>query len=582
MENSSETSLASTDSETNNARNGSPDPITLFPSRSSEATKSKGTIATQKRGPAPRAPRTKRIVDIKPSDDERESESDHYGHDNHKGRNEDITVKVCATGPRYVDVARPIKSATPSPTASTSRSWADQIDDAEHAPVPPPITRSANRDPGMVVRITNAMDTLRKAKGKSDANAEEINTAINALQELRDKALEQQKAETEAKRELRRLRMEVNELKEASRSGMEASRNGIDAKELKETIATEIKASIINEIKASFISELRETVAGELRELRDTIAKTAAEANTAVAPRTWAQTVAAPSPSDVEAARLRQTQLQAARELRQKTEVIINVSAATDTADKVITNARDLTKTIQNEINGPLRRSGKQAKITTAARTSRHLLKLTCPTPEDAEVVKALNWHNILEGTKVHKPTYGIVVHGVDKMELNLEDQDRVNESIEASNKEVENLKVVRTAPLMRKARNEDAPTQSVVLFVEDINSAIELTEKGVKVGHRLYRAEKYSPQMQLKRCFKCQGFGHKAMGCTRPTKCSKCGEGHDAHECTSTNLKCANCGDANHRVWHKECPRQQKELERLRLVKASISTVFTKPSLVL
>jgi hypothetical protein len=58
-------------------------------------------------------------------------------------------------------------------------------------------------------------------------------------------------------------------------------------------------------------------------------------------------------------------------------------------------------------------------------------------------------------------------------------------------------------------------------------------------------------------RCFRCQGVGHVAGGCTGPRKCLLCAGPHDKSECPhSTGLKrtCANCGGP-HSASARECP---------------------------
>lgn len=45
-----------------------------------------------------------------------------------------------------------------------------------------------------------------------------------------------------------------------------------------------------------------------------------------------------------------------------------------------------------------------------------------------------------------------------------------------------------------------------------------------------------------ISRCFKCLGFNHKAVDCTKSKVCLKCAENHDVKECTSTKTECVNC----------------------------------------
>lgn len=82
---------------------------------------------------------------------------------------------------------------------------------------------------------------------------------------------------------------------------------------------------------------------------------------------------------------------------------------------------------------------------------------------------------------------------------------------------------------------------------------------------------------VDIRRCYKCLGFMHKANECKNEKACSKCGANHDASKCTSDELKCINCVkavekfkvklDVHHDAWSTECPvfKRKLELERSR-----------------
>lgn len=52
-----------------------------------------------------------------------------------------------------------------------------------------------------------------------------------------------------------------------------------------------------------------------------------------------------------------------------------------------------------------------------------------------------------------------------------------------------------------------------------------------------------------LRRCFKCNGFNHRAQECLRKKSCKKCAGEHDIKECRSDNNKCINCISANNKL---------------------------------
>lgn len=86
------------------------------------------------------------------------------------------------------------------------------------------------------------------------------------------------------------------------------------------------------------------------------------------------------------------------------------------------------------------------------------------------------------------------------------------------------------------------------------------------------------SESLNVRRCYKCNGYNHKAGVCTRDRACKKCSGGHDLKECTSNFEKCINCVsvnqrlklnfEVNHSATSSECKvfQRQIELERKRI----------------
>ncbi|KAG8233101.1 hypothetical protein J437_LFUL013292 [Ladona fulva] len=74
-----------------------------------------------------------------------------------------------------------------------------------------------------------------------------------------------------------------------------------------------------------------------------------------------------------------------------------------------------------------------------------------------------------------------------------------------------------------------------------------------------------------LTRCYRCQGYGHKAQGCReKEDTCGHCaGKGHRYQDCPNKNRRetCANCKrfgkDADHPATDPDCPAYRNALER-------------------
>ena len=165
----------------------------------------------------------------------------------------------------------------------------------------------------------------------------------------------------------------------------------------------------------------------------------------------------------------------------------------------------------------------------------------------------------------VAKPEYRVVVHGVSKFYLDLNNQEQAKAYFKEKNGK--DLQITRITPLLRKPHNPDAPSQSVIVFVEEAEQAEQadnLVRRRAKVGQRQLGAKLYAPQTQLKQCFNCQGYGHKTAVCNRKARCGRCSEEHQTRECKDPDtLKCALC-DGKHCAWAEECEKRKKEMAQL------------------
>lgn len=51
-----------------------------------------------------------------------------------------------------------------------------------------------------------------------------------------------------------------------------------------------------------------------------------------------------------------------------------------------------------------------------------------------------------------------------------------------------------------------------------------------------------------MKKCYKCQAYGHLAVNCTNRIYCGSCTGNHYTRECQAEESKCINCLDANNK----------------------------------
>ena len=100
---------------------------------------------------------------------------------------------------------------------------------------------------------------------------------------------------------------------------------------------------------------------------------------------------------------------------------------------------------------------------------------------------------------------------------------------------------------------------------------------------------EDYKDKSGPLQCFKCQGFGHKAVACYVTPKCVKCARNHLTQDCDAGTIvtpKCANCNES-HTANYKNCPKfikyvqgvqSKRELNRAQTIPTSSQQDF--PSL--
>lgn len=100
------------------------------------------------------------------------------------------------------------------------------------------------------------------------------------------------------------------------------------------------------------------------------------------------------------------------------------------------------------------------------------------------------------------------------------------------------------------------------------------LWQEMVKTGYLSMDWERYKVvnEVPIKRCYKCQQFGHVSGNCSGALTCSFCAGNHSVYECKSisTTGRCSNCMknrskiDDNHPAYSVECPLYQKISTRL------------------
>lgn len=149
-------------------------------------------------------------------------------------------------------------------------------------------------------------------------------------------------------------------------------------------------------------------------------------------------------------------------------------------------------------------------------------------------------------------------------------DEDELRDSLVEQNDVFANLKHFK---LRKTFHIEKWRFNNIGVFVElDAETFFKVLDLG-KVNCGWNRCRVFDG-LQVTRCFKCNGYGHKGADCRSEKQiCPICSEDHKWEECKATAEKCVNCEklrvqrkvnvDANHSAWSSDCPVFQKEQEK-------------------
>ena len=115
-------------------------------------------------------------------------------------------------------------------------------------------------------------------------------------------------------------------------------------------------------------------------------------------------------------------------------------------------------------------------------------------------------------------------------------------------------LKIRKAFWLKNQRAREETNFSSVVMAVQDKQTAREMCKRGITIGSMWCVVEPYHPQQRIVQCLKCNNFGHITTHC-RATEdtCGKCAGKHRTDQCKEKRVKCCNCrGD--HKAYSLQC----------------------------
>ena len=123
----------------------------------------------------------------------------------------------------------------------------------------------------------------------------------------------------------------------------------------------------------------------------------------------------------------------------------------------------------------------------------------------------------------------------------------------------------------VKPIRNKEGVYQAFARVSQVVRQGLRTHKDKVTIG---FSTCKVYDQYHVKRCNKCQQFGHYYKNCpdTNAQVCAKCSGNHSTRDCNSDNIKCVNCVKAevpneqcNHRADDQKCPSLCKIQEKMK-----------------
>ena len=173
---------------------------------------------------------------------------------------------------------------------------------------------------------------------------------------------------------------------------------------------------------------------------------------------------------------------------------------------------------------------------------------------------KALNQGEIA-GCKVLRQDYPVEIPGVPlvtniKHGKAVENGEVIKEICTATKKIIPGININRIRWIHdekgHEARLKDGRKRgTVIVSLPTQAMQLEVTRKGLVIGAEFFEARLYSHSLEMKQCYRCQGWGHTQTACGKQERCGECAGSHPTKDCLKERVSCVNCGKA-HKAWQR------------------------------
>lgn len=139
-------------------------------------------------------------------------------------------------------------------------------------------------------------------------------------------------------------------------------------------------------------------------------------------------------------------------------------------------------------------------------------------------------------------------------LSFNPEDAEEIRKLQQANARYIQGIRIQKAVWLKKKPL-PGKTAGSLILWLEQAESADKAISKGVMWKYELEATEIFRSGFRAIQCFNCQKYGHIAKVCTAEARCGQCAGNHNTRECSGKQeTRCSNCG-RKHTSWHQSCP---------------------------
>ena len=293
--------------------------------------------------------------------------------------------------------------------------------------------------------------------------------------------------------------------------------------------------------------------------------------------RSYAQVAATSSHTPALPTALKRQELKLGNKERAAVELMLSANNATSEVQQQIMSEhpKEVTAKFQHAINMMDGIVNKPMILGINKQSKGNSVRLQFKTTAEVQKVKEANvdWGLAFEGVHLHRPKYGIVIHGVAAEAINLNEEYGDTAAVWERHNE---LRIVKITTLLRQAKRQPTAHRSLVVFTENAEAANRCIKRGFFIDNLHHRVERYAPHLHINQCYKCHGFRHRSTTCRQKQRYGRCGKDeHPTKECETAERRCANC-EGEHESWHKECAARVEEKRRLNTLRLESSPFFT------